>query len=105
MSSAKAEAANLNNESFPFIKKERTTQKLKINIYVGILLHGFIMFVFRSLLCLSMLHLCLGVERTEKVGYRVRKLISGPGPGQVYLMRLDKSPQYFQPCLREYADL
>ena len=38
-------------------------------------------------------------------GYWVRKLISGPGPGRVYRMRLDKSPQYFQPCLREYAEL
>ena len=36
-----------------------------------------------------------------RVGYRERKLRSGPCPGRVYLMQVGKSPQYFQVCSRE----
>ena len=30
-------------------------------------------------------------------------LKSGPGPGRVYSMQIDKTPQYVQACLREYG--
>ena len=40
-------------------------------------------------------------ENPCRVGYRVRKEKSGPGPGRVYPMRIGKIPQYFQACLME----
>ena len=44
-------------------------------------------------------------ENLYRVGYRVCKLRSGQGSGRVYPMRVGKTPQYFQPCLRECAKL
>ena len=43
-------------------------------------------------------------ENPCRVGYRVRKLKSGLGPGRVYPMRIGKSPQYSQACFRKYAN-
>ena len=35
-------------------------------------------------------------ESPSRVGYRVRNLKSGLGPGRVYSMRIGKAPHYFQ---------
>ena len=43
-------------------------------------------------------------ENTGRVGYLISMLKSGPGPGRVYPMKIDKTPQYVQACSREYAD-
>ena len=50
---------------------------------------------------------CRGGTNKENlcwVGYQVGKLNSGPGPGRVYLVGLGQTPQYFQFCLRGYAN-
>ena len=43
-------------------------------------------------------------ENPYRVGYWVRLLKSRPGPGRVYPMQIDKTPQYAQARLREYVD-
>ena len=43
-------------------------------------------------------------ENTGRVGYLISMLKPGPDPGRVYPMQIDKTPQYVQACLREYAE-
>ena len=43
-------------------------------------------------------------ENLCRVGYRVRKMKSGPGLGRVYPMQIDKTLQYFTASLMKYED-